>query len=159
MSENIKVGDKVRILPSYGDLGWSLFYGEIGKNTVGTEFVVTRIVHSEGVTRRDTFYVEGDPQGRGIWAKYVELVEPRERKAHTTTIVKARENWGEKNRIIKITSGSRAIGVTIADDPTPYPYEGDGRANLTPEQAEEIANDLLERVAEIRAGLAAEAGA
>lgn len=82
--------------------------------------------------------------------RLIEESKPREPKAHTTTVIKARESWTRKNRVVSITSGHAAISMTIANDPTPYPFDGDGRTTLTPDQAEQIANDILERVAEIR---------
>jgi len=74
--KNIKVGDTVRILPSYEKLDWGKHVLGLGKNTVGTEFKVTEIIDSLGGFRKGQFYVKGDPADRGIWAEYVELVAP-----------------------------------------------------------------------------------
>ncbi|AXC36214.1 hypothetical protein SEA_LYELL_111 [Microbacterium phage Lyell] len=56
-----------------------------------------------------------------------------------------------QDRIVRITSGTKAVGLAVLDDPTPYPADYRGMTTLTADQAEEIANDLLARVAEIRA--------
>lgn len=79
------------------------------------------------------------------------LLEPLTPKAHTSTVIKTRESWVGESRIVKITSGTKAIGLSVLDDPTPYPSDYKGVTTLTADQAEEIANDLLARVAEIRA--------
>ncbi|WMI33981.1 hypothetical protein SEA_ERENYEAGER_111 [Microbacterium phage Erenyeager] len=78
-------------------------------------------------------------------------LEPVTPKSHTTTVVKTRETWAMQDRIVRITSGTKAVGLAVLDDPTPYPADYKGMTTLTADQAEEIANDLLARVAEIRA--------
>ncbi|QDK03354.1 hypothetical protein SEA_HUBBS_112 [Microbacterium phage Hubbs] len=71
MSTEIKVGDRVRIKGNYP-------YGEVTDNKIGLEFEVT-LVESDpeyfGTLFDQEFYVEGDPQGFGIWGEYIEKVE------------------------------------------------------------------------------------
>lgn len=218
MATEIKVGDTVRILPSYEKLGWNPGGNEIGANRAGVEFKVTDIARARS---EDRFYVNGDPADRGIWAEYIELVTPthpidvptehglyesnlypvtdehysplpyrldatgfyltvdsgangiridepyiskhgpyrllkseaveeKPKLAHRTTRVRTRLNWDRVERLVDIMSGNAAITLMVKPNPSKC---GDitGSTNLTPEQAEEISNDLLARVAEIRA--------
>lgn len=62
----IRVGDTVRILPSY-----AVVTG--GEGEVGKEFTVTQVVSA--VFGSSSFYVEGDPRGWGIWGEYVKKVQ------------------------------------------------------------------------------------
>lgn len=70
----------------------------------------------------------------------------------TTTTLATREHWINEDRMVSLTSGRGGLSLTVAPNPSLY---GDmsGTTGLTPEQAEQLGNDLLERVAEIRAGL------
>lgn len=113
------------------------------------------VVTEEGMLTYDTG--ENVAFGEG-WTNWVEdlgpfrLVEepkPREPKAHTTTRIKARLNWEGIEKIVDITSGRAAVSLSVRPNPSEY---GDttGTTNLTPDQAEQLAKDILERVAEIR---------
>lgn len=62
----IRVGDTVRILPSYAVV-------TDGEGEVGKEFTVTQVVSADFESSR--FYVEGDPRGWGIWGEYVKKVQ------------------------------------------------------------------------------------
>lgn len=62
----IRVGDTVRILPSYAVV-------TSGEGEVGKEFTVTQVVSA--VFGSSSFYVEGDPRGWGIWGEYVKKVQ------------------------------------------------------------------------------------
>jgi hypothetical protein len=69
MSESIQVGDKVRINERYGqDLG------DLGINTVGTEFEVTDVVYADYGYGYGDHFVVGDPQDWCIWAAHFEKV-------------------------------------------------------------------------------------
>lgn len=81
----------------------------------------------------------------------------REPKMFTTTTLATREEWINQDRIVSITSGRGGLTLNVKPNPGSI-FESSGRTGLTPDQAEELANDLLERVAEIRAGLKEEAG-
>lgn len=146
MATGIQVGQRVRILPSYGDL-WVGGWGDIGKNMVGTEFTVTRVVQSIS----GDLYVEGDPQDRGILVEYIEAIS----KAQTTTFINTTIGTPPLDRMVRIGSGAKNVilSVTAGADRRGHGSRGgriDGATSLTLEQAEEIARDLLARVAEIR---------
>lgn len=156
-STSIKVGDTVRINEAYGKLWMPNAMRDSEKNQVGVEFIVTKVTRGRD-HMGGTFYVSGDPMRRGIWAKYVELVKSRPVKAHTTTRIMARLNYENVEKIVDITSGSKALTLTVKPNPSIY-GDATGTTNLTLEQAEQVANDVLERVAEIRRNEAEEAGA
>lgn len=65
----IHVGDTARITQAYRDT-----ITGVGLNKVGTEFVVTRRIESVHSGIGGTFYVAGDPAGRGIWDVFIEKV-------------------------------------------------------------------------------------
>lgn len=147
--KNVRVGDTVRINHKYATHADRL-------NKVGSEFVVTDIFRgsSPWVQERgfdDSFYVKGDPDNRGIWAHYIDAVIPAEPKSGTTTLISTRLSYENLERIVKVTNGKGALSLSV----TPNPHRvGDinGYTSLTPEQAEELAHDLLTRVSEIRGG-------
>lgn len=74
-TKSIKVGDTVQINSKYAKRADA-------RNKVGTEFVVTAVhegskdsfLNKIGMDAR--FWVEGDPDGRGMWAEYIELATP-----------------------------------------------------------------------------------
>lgn len=73
-------------------------------------------------------------------------------KACTTTIIKARFNYENTPRQIGVTNGTRGISLWITPDPAPLGAFGNrGTTNLTPEQARQLAQDLIERADEIEA--------
>ena len=82
----------------------------------------------------------------------------KEPKMFTTTTINTREEWINQDRVVSITSGRGGLTLNVKPNPASI-FESSGRTGLTVEQAEQLANDLLERVAEIRAGLKEEAGA
>lgn len=86
------------------------------------------------------------------------LVARAEPKAHTTTTITTRQDWGGEERIVNVTSGSAALSLSVIPNPSLFGHDYRGSTNLTPEQAEQLANDILDRVAEIRAGQNEEAG-
>ncbi|UVG34166.1 hypothetical protein SEA_PAVLO_110 [Microbacterium phage Pavlo] len=86
------------------------------------------------------------------------LVSRAESKAHTTTTIATRQDWGGEERIVNVTSGSAALSLSVIPNPSLVGHDYQGSTNLTPEQAEQLANDILDRVAEIRAGQNEEAG-
>lgn len=151
MAKNILVGQTVRINERYAEI----INGKIGQdarkmqNQVGTEFVVTSVASAtppEG--HLASFYVKGDPNSWGIWGDYLEVVPS---KMHTTTTISTILSWHDQERIVSVTSGSAALSLSVLENPHKV---GDmrGSTSLTPEQAEELAHDLLVRVAEIRGG-------
>ncbi|QDH92256.1 hypothetical protein SEA_PHILLYPHILLY_107 [Microbacterium phage PhillyPhilly] len=86
------------------------------------------------------------------------LVARAEPKAHTTTRIATRNRWAGEDRIVNVTSGTKALSLSVIPNPSLFGHEHRGSTNLTPEQAEQLANDILDRVAEIRAGQNEEAG-
>lgn len=66
----IKAGDTVRIKENYG----GIIFGH-NKNRVGDEFIVTEVKTNPSAKERG-FYAKGDPDDRGIWEKYLEIVVP-----------------------------------------------------------------------------------
>lgn len=95
----IKVGDTVRIKDNY-PYAWD-------GNDIGLEFKVTSVVTGG----RSTFYVEGDPQGSGIWNQWIEKVEPDTRWRYNDHIVVYPETRDQQGR---------GRGVTVLDE-TPLP--------------------------------------
>lgn len=68
---DIKVGDKVRITAAYEEIG--------GPEHVGVEFEVTNVIHYPWRTTDRVLHeyvITGDPMGWGVWANYLEKVEP-----------------------------------------------------------------------------------
>lgn len=151
MATEFHIGQRVRFNEKYQSVINSDMATRAGKdkNQVGTEFVVTSVRHVSNPPEghESTAVISGDPNGWGAWGDYLEIVPT---KAHTTTVISTLLSWHDKERIISITSGTGAISMSIR--PKPHPF-GDlsGSTSLTPEEAEEIAHDLLARVAEIRA--------
>lgn len=142
---SIKFGDRVRITKAYD---------AVDKGFAGVEFDVTAFIESPWVSMegKEYFgYAQGDPMGRGVWDTYLEVVKPNEPKAHTATIISTRLNWEGLDRMVKVTSGTSGLGLTVSPNPAKF-GDIEGVTSLTVEQAEQLGNDLLARVAEIRAG-------
>ena len=151
MAKNILVGQTVRINERYAEI----INGKIGQdarkmqNQVGTEFVVTAVAPSSPPEDHvASFYVKGDPNGWCIWGDYLDVVPT---KTNTQTLISTRLNYDDVERVIKVTNGRGGLGLTVAPNPSIY-GDKSGTTNLTPDQAEELAHDLLARVAEIRGG-------
>ena len=89
---DIKVGDRVRITDNYGSISKQgepvydpddsasdeIGYREV-RNYPGVEFTVTHTVEDADYVRREEYgggFVTGDPEDWGIWAVYVEKVDP-----------------------------------------------------------------------------------
>lgn len=144
MATQVQVGQRVRINEKYGEVG----NGD--KNEIGTEFVVTKVTHNSRPPRghESELVLSGDPNGWGMWGDFVDVVPS---KAHTTTLIPTSLSWSDQDRMVKVTSGTGAISLSVQPNPAKY---GDisGSTTLTPDQAEELAHDLLARVAEIREG-------
>ena len=73
------------------------------------------------------------------------------KKAFTTTTIKTRLNYEDAPRKVGVTSGRGGISMWIGPDPTPLFDSNRGTTNLTPEQARQLAQDLIERADEIEA--------
>ena len=142
MATQVQVGQKVRINERYGDLGFP--------KHVGKEFVVTKVKHSPWRAMDGELFesiIIGDPMGEGIWANYVDIVPT---KAGTMTLIPSVLSWFDQDRMVRVTSGTGAISLDVG--PNPFDYGNiKGSTTLTPDQAEHLAQDLLARVAEIRA--------
>lgn len=151
MAKNILVGQTVRINERYAEVINSKIGQDARKmqNQVGTEFVVTAVAPSSPPEDHvASFYVKGDPNGWCIWGDYLDVVPT---KTNTQTLISTRLNYDDVERVIKVTNGRGGLGLTVAPNPSIY-GDKSGTTNLTPDQAEELAHDLLARVAEIRGG-------
>lgn len=142
MATQIQIGQRVRINEKYSRIMAAQ------ENVVGAEFVVTGVdwgSKPEGHVSNQI--IKGDPMGWGIWGDFLDVVPS---KAHTHTVVHTTLTYQDAPRTVRITSGTSALSLAVNPNPSKY---GDttGSTSLTLEQAEEIAHDLLARVAEIRA--------
>lgn len=114
MSTEIKVGDRVRIKDNYP-------YAERTENKIGLEFVVTEVVSDPdffGSVFEQKFYVDGDPQGWGVWGSFIEKVEDARvaqgNLAHALLQAQA-EAWAAAD-LIALTSDPNAIYAGKPDD-------------------------------------------
>lgn len=93
------------------------------------------------------------PDGLDFHTAIAESLAPVEveEKMFTTTTIATRHEWANQDRVVSVTSGRG--GVSLSVWPNPH-LVGDvtGTTGLTPEQAEQLALDLLARVEEIRKG-------
>lgn len=143
MAKGIRVGQRVRINERYAEVG--------GPEHVGKEFDVVDVFPSAWRDSDGEVFEEvviGDPMCRGVWGNYLDIISV---KAHSPTIIST--TLGEPNleRIVRISNGPSGLSLSVTPNPA-KPGIIDGTTAITPEQAEEIANDLLARVAEIRGG-------
>ncbi|AHL18544.1 hypothetical protein ISF9_074 [Microbacterium phage vB_MoxS-ISF9] len=144
MATKVYVGQRVRINEKYGEIL------RAQENKVGVEFVVTGVdwgSRPEG--HESNQVIKGDPMGWGVWGDFVDVVPS---KAHTHTVVHTTLTYQDAPRTVSITNGTGALSLAVNPNPAEY-GNVDGSTSLTLEQAEEIAHDLLARVAEIRMGV------
>lgn len=142
MSNTPRIGQRVRINESYR---WIEADKRHPGNLVGEEFTVTAVVHAtppQGHKRR--WFVRGDEAGFGVWGDYIDSIgEPLRFEitnvsgVGTVGLLRVSVRHGEKYLLLGVSGmdGKAWKSHSIA---------------LTPEAAEEVAHDLLARVAEIR---------
>lgn len=147
MATGIQVGQRVRINEKYAKIS------EPKANVIGTEFTVTNVEHAQGTRPQGHWsaqIISGDPMGWGIWGDFVDVVPCK-----ATTIINTTIGTPPLDRMVRIGSGARNVLLSVTGGPGWQGHGGgggriDGTTSLTLEQAEEIAHDLLARVAEIR---------